>query len=374
MAERNLKTLWAWLAGIALIAGAVTLAATRRAPGSASERDSIPGAENLRERQPKAAPNEWVPAIVPTNQPMVRGFVGDLVAGGFKAGDEQIPFLIGDYVHLEADAVNAIEYRWTANGEVLKEKGAEWSKRADREYEVKSAGELHFTVEVRGDDPSGVSAPKEAVLQTKAVHILDFDKALVQEEDRALTGDDFRVEANLAEALSADLDFYELRYSVNDVPMKHPDDGKEWTTERDFTYRFPSPGQYSFKVEVRRAGQPQAEETRTLLETITVADAVALTFDAYPEKSAPLGATISLDVFPQSLFGKAEVRFGYKKVVEPNFSWIPEDDGASWGAGERNWLPTEPGNYILRTEVRDTGKQQADDFRELLYTITEGNF
>jgi hypothetical protein len=178
----------------------------------------------------------------------------------------------------------------------------------------------------------------------------------------------------MAEPIAADLDFYKFRYSVNDVPQKHPEDEQEWTSETDFTYKFPTPGQYSFKVEVRRATEKAAEKVAVLAEIITVADAVLLSFDAYPEKVAALGATVNLDVFPESLFGMSECRFGVKKMGAADFEWVLEEDGASWGAAERDWLPKEPGNYIVRAEVREAGKEEADDFREMLYTVMAGEF
>lgn len=99
-----------------------------------------------------------------------------------------------------------------------------------------------------------------------------------------------------------------------------------------------------------------------------------MSFDAYPDKCAALGTTVGLDAFPQSVFGKSECRFGVKKVEAADFAWIAEQDGAIWGEADRDWLPTEPGNYILRVEIREPGKEQAEDSREILYTVTIGEF
>jgi hypothetical protein len=364
------SNIWAWLLGLALIASAIVIAMGRK-----KGPDGLQGTQFQTGTQGNTPGTQVKLAIEPKNGPMVLNFTGDLADGGTKMNDGTvIPFVIGDRVTLQAEAINAVEYRWAVNGAVIKDKEEEWSRRKDREYEVVDAGELKFTVQVRGTEKNVISHPKEAVLKTECVHIISFEHSLVQEDDRALTGEDYTVEVSLAEPITADLDFYELRYSVNDVPVKHPDDNKEWTTERDFTYTFPAPGQYSFKVEIRRAGQKLAEGHAELAETVVVADAIVLSFDAYPEKYAALGTTIALDTFPQSIFGSTECRFGVKKVVAADFEWVAQDDGSSWGAAERNWLPTEPGNYIIRCEIREVGKGQAEDFRELLYTVIEGNF
>lgn len=361
------QNLWAWLIGLAMIAGAIGIGASRKKLG-----DSLQATQFSEGATPAAAVK---PAIEPKNGPAVIGFVGDLVVGGTKQGEDLIPFVIGDIITLNAEAVNAVQYRWTLNGVPVKDKNnEEWSVQKDREFTVENAGAHTFAVQVRGTDPALVSPPREASLKTVAVYITSFEKSLVQEDDRCLTGEDYTVEVSLADPITADLDFFELRYSLNDVPIKHPDDNKEWTTERDLTYTFTAPGQYSFKVEVRRTGQKESEASATLAETIVVSDAILLTFDAYPEKYTPLGSTIALDSFPQSIFGKSECRFGIKKVVAAEFEWIADNDGSMWGAAERSWLPTEPGNYILRAEIRESGKLATEDSREILYTVTVGDF
>jgi hypothetical protein len=359
--------LLAWCLGVLLIAGAVVVDFTAKAP----KKEAL-GTRNFDDGPQRAAVPS--PDLVTKNYPIVIGFVGDLAERGTKRNDGSIvPFVIGEILTLDAEALNATEYRWTVNGEVLKEKDQEWSARKDREYEVVTAGELRFSVQVRGADASVVSQPKETTLKTEPLYIESFEKSIVHDEDRCLTGDEFTVEVGLAMPIKADLDFYLCRYFVNDVPQKN-DEGQEWTSETDFTYKFPAPGQYSFKVEVRRATEKAAEKTAVLAETITVADAVLLSFDAYPDKCAALGTTVGLDAFPQSVFGKSECRFGVKKVEAADFAWIAEQDGAIWGAADRDWLPTEPGNYILRVEIREPGKEQAEDSREILYTVTIGEF
>ncbi|HYG76818.1 MAG TPA: hypothetical protein VEK08_17575 [Planctomycetota bacterium] len=366
--------LWAWVLGFAMIGAAIYVGASRKKGTSdtlqATQFGSGTGTSTTEDAQRFAQP------IEAKNGPAVIGFVGDLVDGGFKEGDGSlIPFVIGDIIKLDAEAVNAVQYRWTVNGSVIKDKNnEEWSTQKDREYVVERGGDHKFAVQVRGTDPNILSQMREVTIKTVAVFITSFDKAIVEEDDRCLTGEEYTVEVTLADPITAELDFFELRYLVNDVPVKHPDDGKEWTIERSLGYQFPAPGQYSLKVEVRRKGQTEVEASATLAETIVVADAVLLTFDAFPDKYAPLGTTVALDCFPDSIFGKSECRFGVKKVVAADFEWIADSDGSMWGAAERNWLPTEPGNYIIRAEVREIGKPQAEDFRELLYTVTLGDF
>jgi hypothetical protein len=361
-----MKNIWAWILGLGLIVGAVVFALKRDLPDRGLQ------AHNFSEQ---SGGGDNGKTIVPKDTPVVIGFVGDLLVGGDKRQDGSvIPFVIGEVLKLDADAVNAIEYRWMVNGEVIKDKEQEWSKVKNREYEVVKAGELQFSVQVRGANPDQVSAIKDIKLKTVPVYIESFEAALVHDDDRALIGDDYTVEVTLAEPITADDDFYLLRYSVNDMVVKHPDDEKEWTVERQFTYTFPSPGQYSFKVEVRRATEREVEASAILAETIVAAEAIVLSFDAVPDKYAPLGSTIDLEMFPQSLFGKSECRFGFKKVTAAEFQWIADDDGSVWGHDQRKWLPTEAGNYILRGEVREPGKPQADDSREILYQIVDGDF
>ena len=314
-------------------------------------------------------------AIVPLNSPVVTAFTGDVADGGNKENDGTlIPFVIGDSIKLSAEATNAVEYCWKVNGKTILEKGQEWSVRKDRDYDIASAEELHISVQVRGADQRQVSLPKEATVKPVAVFIRSFDAFLAENPDRALTGDEYTVQVDLAEPIGADFEFYKLRYSINDVPIKHPEDGLEWTTERDLTYTFPAPGRYTFKVEVRRATEKEPEESKVMAETITVGDAIVLSFDATPEKSSPVGTAVDLGVFNMSLLGKSDCRFGVKKIIAAGFNWLPDENNLIWGSPDRTWLPTEPGNYLIRAEVREVGKEQADDFREIFYTVTEGDF
>ena len=366
--------LWVWGLGALIVVGGVVLGITKSdAPSNIqsskfedkSDADKINGANA----------DSALPSIVAKSAPVVTGFRGDLANGGSKENDGTvIPFVIGEYLTLDADATNATEYRWTVNGILIKDKDLEWSTRKEREYEISAASDLRFTVQVRGADKNLPSLPKEVIIKPVPLYIKSFDALLTEEPDRSLTGEDYSVEVDMQDPVGADPDFYRFRYLVNDVPVKHPDDGLEWTTERDFTYTFPAPGRYSFKVEARRSTEKEPEDSKVLAETIVAADAVALSFDTTPEKYAPVGTTVDMNMFPISIFGKSECRFGVKKIVEADFKWLEDETGTIWGESERSWLPNEPGNYLVRAEVREAGKEQADDFREVFYTVTEGDF
>ncbi len=362
-----MKNSWAyWIGGVIVLAG-VLAGLLRHVPQS----NTGPGARNL-----GIAPTTKVPDIKAVNNvPVVTGFKGDVEDGGILQNDgTKIPFVIGDTLKLEADTLNAMEYRWVVDGQVIKDKDQEWSNKPDREWDVTSGGDHVFTVQVRGSDPTQMSQVREKTVKTEKLFITSFEANITEEEDRALVGSDYTVEVSMADPLTADADFYRYRYSINEEVIKHPEDGEEWTTESSLTYTFPSAGKYSFKVEVRRATEKNTEATATLAQTIEVADAVLLKFDAYPDNTAALGTTVNLDSFPTSSFGKSEVRFGVRRIDAADFDWIPEQDGTVWGDSERDWHPTEPGTYIVRAEIREPGKPDCDDHRELKYTITEGGF
>ena len=364
---------WVWIAGIGIITSGILFGSFKGLPkpglgGGGSFTGDGPDSPSL---DPAG-----IAPIAAKNVPLVVGFKGDLEHGGNRQRDGSIiPFVIGDILILDADASNATEYRWTVNGEPLKEHDQEWTRRKDREYEIKVVGELNFGVQVRAANPGVVSPLCQKIIKTVPLFIESFEMVITQDsEDRCLTGGDYAMEVFMYEPFTADLDFYKFRYYVNDVITKHPDDGEEWTSESDFTYTFPAPGQYSFKVEVRRAEAKEPEVQAKLAQTITVADAILTSFDAYPEQFAPLGTTINLDVFNESIFGKSECRFGVKNIIDSEFKWLTEEDGSEWGASQRSWLPTQPDTYLIRAEVREPGKAECDDFRQILYRITEGDF
>ena len=364
------KSFWPWMIAVVIVGVGILLGAMKPNPVNDphTEKFKTPIDEAVRVKMSDRS-------IVPLNLPVVTKFIGDLADCGTKENDGTvIPFVIGDIITLSAEATNAVEYCWTVNGKVVKDKDQDWSVRKDREYNITTADELKVSVQVRGADAKVVSVPKETVLKPFAVYIKKFDAFLTENPDRALTGDDYTVEVDVAEPITTDFDFYKFRYFVNDTPVKHPEDGLEWTTERSLTYTFPAPGRYSFKVEVRRASEKEAEDSKILAETITVADSIVLSFDAAPEKIAAVGTAVDLNVFNLSLFGKSDVRFGVKKLVAAGFDWLPDQNNQIWGDSQRTWLPTEPANYLIRAEVREVGKEQADDFREIFFTVTEGEF
>ncbi len=368
------RNTWAWALGALIIGVAVLVAALQKPSGQ-----NALGTETNRFAQDPGATRQNIPPVQAQNLPVVKCFLKDLAEGGTRQNDGTIlPFVAGEILTLDAEALNATEYHWTVNGEAIKDKDQEWSRRKDREYEVKEPGEYKFVVQVRGSDPVLLSQPKEKVLSVPALQIVSFEKSIVEDGDRCLTGGSFLVEVEMNEPITADESYYKYRYWVNDQVVKHPDDEDEadgeWCDETDLLYTFPAPGHYAFKVEVRRTTAKEAEGSAMLAETIAVADAVLLSFDIYPEKYAPLGSTVELDAFPESIYGKAECRFGVKKIDAADFEWIAEADGSIWGAAERSWLPTEDGRYLIRSEIRESGKQVAEDFRELQYTITNGDF
>lgn len=317
-------------------------------------------------------------SIIPKNAPVVTGFIGDLLNQGNKQEDGTVePFVVGESLRLEAEALNAVEYKWTVNGEVLKEKGQEWSVHPERFYDVEQPGRLTFTVQVRGADKDLLSQVKAAALTILPLKIIRLAKAIIHDDDEHfVTGETLSLEVEMAQNMKADLDFYQFRYFVNDAPIKHPDDGEEWTTNDTLTYTFTSPGSYIFKVEARRADHKEAEDHVELPETVVAADAVLLSFDSNPsnEKGAPVGSQIYLSGFPTSRYGKSECRIGAKRINLADFNWLTEDNGSQWGDPYRTWVPVEPGTYVVRCEIREIGKEVADDFREMVFTVVDGNF
>jgi hypothetical protein len=361
---------WPWLIAILIVGVGIAFALMRGQNQEDTSAFTGPGGSEITTKE-----------VVAKNSPVVVNFVGDLANGGNINSEGKVtPFVIGDELKLDAEARNATEYRWSINGKVLKVGNDEWSKQKDRDYTIETAGVHSFEVQVRGADPRIVSQAKEKSLKTEAVIIEEFHPSIIENDDHVLTGYDYSMEVDMYEPIAADPGFYKFRYFVNDQPVRHPDDEEDedgdgdWCTENDFHYVFAAPGHYTFKVEVRRAESNAVEAQAVLAQTITVADAVLLSFDASPEKYAPLGTSVDLDAFNQSLYGKSEVRFGYKKIAEADFEWITEADGSIWGDSQRTWVPKEPANYLLRAEVREAGKEGAADFREMQFTVTEGDF
>jgi hypothetical protein len=314
--------------------------------------------------------------VVQKNAPIVLRFLGDLAIAGHRENDgTTFPYVIADEIKLEAEVVNGVEYRWTVNNQpILDSNKKEWSSKLERTFLFEKSGSHIFALQVRGAKDDLLSQPKEVKLDIETLRIQSFEPSLVEDDDRVLVGEEFTVEVEMVDPLTADLDFYEYRYSVNDVPIKHPDTDEEWSTENSLTYPFEKPGRYNMKVEVRRAGQTEVEASMALADTVIVGSALLLSFDTSPEKYSQLGKPVKLDAFPESVSGKDECRFGFKKVIDSEFEWIKEDNGAEWGYGERKWTPREAGNYLLRVEIRETGRTQVDDYRELLFTVTEGDF
>ena len=192
--------------------------------------------------------------------------------------------MAGETLHLEAEAHNAVEFRWTCNGEVLKDHGQEWTKLPGRFYDTTNPGTYLFAVKVRGADPKLESQEKSAELNLPPLKIMSFEKSIIHDDDeRFVTGDEIYINViYMSTGVGIDLDAYQYRYFVNDSPVKHPDDDLEWTCEDSVHYVFPAPGNYTFKVEARRVNEKQAEGSAELPETVIAADAVLLSFDSFP--------------------------------------------------------------------------------------------
>lgn len=361
------KQIFSIVLGVGVIALAVALALLKKPAGETVQSERF-GSKTTGEKEPGI--------VVQKNAPIVLKFLRDLEIGGHRENDgTTYPYVIADEIKLEAEVINGVEYRWTVNGQpVLDAKKQEWSSTLERTFLFEKAGPHTFALQVRGAKEDLLSQPKEITLPIETLRIESFEPSLVEDDDRVLVGEEYTVEVSMVDPLTADLEFYEYRYSINEIPVKHPDTDTEWSNESSLSYAFDKPGRYTFKVDVRRTGQKEVEATSTMAESITVGNAVLLSFDSSPEKYAPLGKPVLLDVFPESVGGEEEVRFGFKKVVEPDFHWIPDEKGVIWAYAERKWTPLEPGNYLLRAEIREKGKEQVDDYRELLFTITEGEF
>src|SRR5436190_23993678 len=133
------NTRWVvWLAAVAMIFGAIALALLRQPKnGNAlGGTGSFTGSYSSAPGQSGIGSDPGY-AIVPKNAPVVTGFLGDLLNQGNPQGDGILePFVVGETLKLEAMALNAVEYRWMADGQVLKEKELEWSPRPDRFFDV----------------------------------------------------------------------------------------------------------------------------------------------------------------------------------------------------------------------------------------------
>src|SRR5438128_1868282 len=102
-----MRNTWTWSAAIAIVVVAAVFALWKSPP----PHDNPFSAEPLTTLG--GGGSESSGAIVPRNAPVVTGFVGDLLIRGNPEEDGTLqPFVVGETLKLEADAHNAVEYRW----------------------------------------------------------------------------------------------------------------------------------------------------------------------------------------------------------------------------------------------------------------------
>lgn len=308
-------------------------------------------------------------------KPRLRGFTKDLLAGGqIDALGENMPFVVGDELELDADGRNVDEYRWSCNGKVVPDGGREWSAASLRPFPLDAPGTYRFTVEAR-DSKSGESAePLEKSLYVPGLKLVSFAPEFNEEADHVVTGTELGFQAHTVTPLR--LVEYRYRLLVNGTPVVQ--EGQEWTDSDWFGYTCAKPGRYRFKLQARRAAADQAESElewpAVLSKELLVADAVVEDFSHSGSEHCAVNSAVALDATVESKDDEdVEVRFGFRGMQQDDpVEWIAGDDGKVWGSAQRRWVPLRAGNFHLRAEVRIKGREIADDFREILILISEG--
>jgi hypothetical protein len=349
------------LAGALIVAAGVGLAFLGETPGP-----SRPPADP----SPPALDTERLPSEAPGAPALLR-FTGDLDLGGLpgEAGQPR-PFVVGEVLTLAVDARDAPELRWTCNGKELLEDGRAWSAAREREFAVDAPGAYHFTVQGRNGEALTRKLERRVEVLGAKIESFDSDITSVATSNRYLTGETCSLLVEMVEPIRETR--YLFRYSVNGKPIPHPDDEQEWTEADDLVYTFEKPGEYHFKVYVRRAEVETAEDSASLSMPIRVGDAVIYDVDASPEHGV-IGQEVVLDATVWNLEGPMECRFGVLDTKQPGagIQWLKAPDGREWGASQRTWLPGAAGVFRIRVEVRDGKGAEADDFWESHYTVAE---
>lgn len=308
---------------------------------------------------------------IDTGEPVLLGFKGDLALGGLQGhGGDPKPFVVGEVLTLDVESKNVRELKWTCNGKELTEKGQVWSAEQTREFPCDSAGSFLF--EVRGRSGDQLTEALERRVEVKALKIesFDCDVTSVATTNRYLTGESCSLHVEMVEPMRETP--YRFRYLLNRKPVKHPDDGLEWTSSDHLAFKFENPGEYHFKVEVKRADSEEAEDSMSLSMPIRVGDAVIYDLDVTPEHGT-VGRQVVLDATVWNQEGPLTCRFGVLDVRQPEkgTQWIKTAEDKEWGGSQRTWIPDKAGVYRIRAEVRDQKGDDADDFWELHYTVGE---
>ncbi|MCX7806498.1 MAG: hypothetical protein N3A38_15125 [Planctomycetota bacterium] len=306
--------------------------------------------------------------------PILKAFKGSLEEGGERRGKLRVPPIFGNELTFDVEAEGAIEFRWFVDGRLVPHLGQEWSERSDRSWTAPAPGKYRVRAEARSARGGGKVAHLEKEIYVKPLHIYSFEADPRSEPDRCLTGElvHFEVDVEIPDMLG-EVD-YEYRYSVNGAVQKHPDDGKEWTDSDEFPFRPDKPGDYEIKVEVRRIGQSEPEESASL--TYHVADCLALDLTIAPEDQANVGDSVTLDCFADSIQDEIEYRFTVRQAAAGSKPEVVKDSkGLEWSRDySRLWVPKAPGQYQVTVEVRNAGAREAQDVRSEYYLVLDRGF
>lgn len=308
-------------------------------------------------------------------KPRLRGFTKDLLAGGqTDALGENLPFVVGDELELDAEGRNVDEYRWSCNGKVLPDGGQEWSSASLRPFPLDAPGTYRFVVEARDSKSGQAAEPLEKSLDVPGVKLVSFAPEFNEDAEHVVTGTELGFQADAVTPLR--LVEYRYRLLVNGTAIQQ--DGEEWTDSDWFGYTCAKPGRYRFKLQARRASTGQVESELEwplgLGKELIVADAVLEDFAHSGSEHCTVNSAVTLDATVESKNDEeVEVRFGFRSMQQDDpVEWIAGDDGKVWGSAQRRWVPLRAGNFHLRAEVRIKGREVADDFREILILISEG--